>query len=311
MIPIPTKKKLIVLVMSIIFFIFAGQTTFSEKKGNSRLRLSLKLAAGPGYIRVGDINNHIQSFDDYMSASLVFYQGGKMERISNYIPHFEGELRIDFNPKLAIAVGTGYISGSKSSDFQTAGIFPFSSTRWDPALFEYIIEPEIKAIPLKVGIYYSIPLTSNIDFLMQGGIGYYFSKAYLLKKNIIRSLYEFSIPEYPQIVNEYEVSGSSPGLHGGIGLEYKLTNAFFLVIDVQGRYAKITKLSGTRAHFNTWNSDQNQDNGILYIGTRNLTDEGYGDNCPDLLISPSLNMDKASLDLSGFYLTIGLKIRLF
>jgi hypothetical protein len=56
---------------------------------------------------------------------------------------------------------------------------------------------------------------------------------------------------------------------------------------------------------------QGTDEGTLYIGTRDMTAEGYGGDCPDLVVSPSQNMKRAALDFSGFAVTAGLRIKLF
>jgi opacity protein-like surface antigen len=311
MTPILAKKELAVLILSIILSVLTCQIGVAQEKEQFKWNLSLKITGGLRYITVGDINDHIESFDDYMSSAIEFYEGGKMEGVGRFGSYLEAELRFGVSPRLSIGIGTGYISGSKKSDFQTVGLFPFSSTTWTPNLLEFIIEPEIKAIPLRLGVYYSLPLAARVNFLLHGGLGYYFAKGFLSKYNLIESLGEYSIPEPPEIFTSYDVSGNGFGVHGGIGLEYKLMDSLFLVIEVQGRYAKIGNLKGTRTYWNTWNYDQRIEEGTLYIGTRDMTAEGYGAGCPDLAVSPLQNMKKAALDFSGFSSTAGFRIRLF
>ena len=311
MTPILAKKELAVLILSIILSVLTCQIGVAQEKEQFKWNLSLKITGGLRYITVGDINDHIESFDDYMSSAIAFYEGGEMEGVGRFGSYLEAELRFGVSPRLSIGLGTGYISGSKKSDFQTVGLFPFSSTTWTPYLLEFIIEPEIKAIPLRLGVYYSLPLAARVNFLLHGGLGYYFAKGFLSKYNLIESLGEYSIPEPPEIFISYDVSGNGFGVHGGIGLEYKLMDSLFLVIEVQGRYAKIGNLKGTRTYWNTWNYDQRIEEGTLYIGTRDMTAEGYGAGCPDLAVSPLQNMKKAALDFSGFSSTVGFRIRLF
>ncbi len=307
----PNKRLLAILVLSVSLF-FADQPTLAQERGSFRPKLSLKLTAGPKYMAVGDLNHHITSFDDYMAGSIGFYRGGKMKGIGHLTPDLEGEFRVQVRPRFALALGSGYLSGSNHSDFQTVGTFPFSGD-WSPSLFEFVVEPRIRTIPLKLGLYYSLPLVSRVEFLLNGGIGLYFSKASLVKINRIHYLAEPTIPEEPEIYDQYDVRGNGLGFHGGVGLEYRLTRSVFLVLDAQGRYARIRRLSGSRVFWNSspWIMSQGTDEGVLYIGTRDMTAEGYGDNCPDLVVSPSQNVRRAALDFSGFSLTVGLRIKLF
>jgi hypothetical protein len=305
------KKTIALIVFSIIAFFFTGQMAVAEEKDQFKRNLSLKITGGLRYITVGDINDHIESFDDYMSSAIAFYEGGKMEGVGRFGSYLEVELRIGVSPRLSIGLGSGYISGSNKSDFQTVGVFPFTSPVWTPNLMRFTIEPKVKAIPIRLGIYYSLPFASRANVLLVGGIAYYFAKGILSKYNLNVILCEPSIPEHPEISTSYDVSGSGFGVHGGIGLEYRLTRSLFLIIEAQGRYAKIGNLNGTLIYSNTWNYDQRREEGTLYIGTRDMTDEGYGPGCPDLSVSPLQNMKKAALDFSGFSLTAGFRIKLF
>jgi opacity protein-like surface antigen len=305
------KKSTVLILFCIITLLFFGRTSVAEEKDQFKWNLSLKISGGLRYITVGDINDHIESFDDYMSSAIAFYEGGKMEGVDRFGPYLEAELRIEVSPRLAIGLGTGYISGSNKSDFQTVGIFPFTSPTWTPHLLRFTIEPKVRAIPVRLGIYYSLPFASRANFLLHGGLGYYFSNGILSKYNSIVSLDEIIIPEQPEISASYDVSGRGFGVHGGIGLEYRLTHSLFLLIEVEGRYAKIGNLKGTLTYWNTWNRDQRIEEGTLFIGTRDMTDAGYGAGCPDLAVSPLPNMKKAALDFSGFSLTAGFRIRLF
>jgi hypothetical protein len=119
----------------------------------------------------------------------------------------------------------------------------------------------------------------------------------------------------------YDVNSNRLGLHGGIGFEYNIANNLVLVLEIQGRYVRIKNLKGRRYYSQTFPfemSSGEEEAGTLYIGERDLTNEGYGENCPDLIISPSLpsgngfkNIREAILDLSGYSLKAGIRIRLF
>jgi len=310
------RRAAAVLTLSFSCLGLISGASLAQDGGSLRPNLSLKLSAGYGYAAIGDINRHIKAFDEYMADSLSFYDGGRMRGIGHIIPDFEAELSIRISSRFDLALGTGYISGSRKDDFQTAGRFPiFFQFDADDVLYEFDIEPKVRAIPLKLGLYYSRALTPRIDLLLNGGLGLHFSKVNLVKRNDIHYLNANTIPEMPYVVSQYDVRGTGLGFQGGVGLEYRLTRGVFLVLDVQGRYARVSKLSGTRTYgfFNYHNAEPQggTEEGTLYVGTRDMTAEGYGDDCPDLAVSSSPTMKRASLDLSGVSLRAGFRIKLF
>ncbi|MGB2765122.1 MAG: hypothetical protein WBC20_11995, partial [Candidatus Aminicenantaceae bacterium] len=179
---------------------------------------------------------------------------------------------------------------------------------------------KIETIPIKLGIYYTIPLGSRINIFLKSGLDYYFSKCFIYKYNLIRSLdWTVLIPEFYEISNKYDMRGNGLGFNGGLGFEYKISNVLALVLEIQRRYAKIKNLKGKWIYSNTFTLEQGEDEGILYIGRKDMEDEGFSDIFyPDLVVSPSkpsgakiLNAKEATLDLSGFSLRVGIRIKLF
>ena len=321
---IHAKKIGTICILLFVLPVFLNRIAYSGESGIFKPKLSIKLTGGLRYINVGDINNHIESFDNYMSSHLSFYEGGKMGKINNYGPDLEGELRLDISSKFAVGVGIGYISGKNESNFQTVGAFPFDQLfipEIGPsyALFEFVVESKVETIPIKLGIYYTIPLGSRINIFLKSGLDYYFSKCFIYKYNEIISLDRaVLIPEFYEISNKYDMRGNGLGFNGGLGFEYKISNVLAIVLEIQRRYAKIKNLKGKWIYSNTFTLEQGEDEGILYIGKKNMEDEGFSDNYPDLVVSPSkpsgakiLNAKEATLDLSGFSLRVGIRIKLF
>ena len=319
---IHAKKIGTICILLFVLPVFLNRIAYSGESGIFKPKLSIKLTGGLRYINVGDINNHIESFDNYMSSHLSLYEGGKMGKINNYGPDLEGELRLDISSKFAVGVGIGYISGKNESDFQTVGFWPFGMIyAYSPPadLFEFVVESKLETIPIKLGIYYTIPLGSRINIFLKSGLDYYFSKCFIYKYNEIISLDRaVLIPEFYEISNKYDMRGNGLGFNGGLGFEYKISNVLAIVLEIQRRYAKIKNLKGKWIYSNTFTLEQGEDEGILYIGKKNMEDEGFSDNYPDLVVSPSkpsgakiLNAKEATLDLSGFSLRVGIRIKLF
>jgi len=322
---IQAKKIGTIFILLFVLPVFLNRIAYSGESGIFKPKLSIKLTGGLRYINVGDINNHIESFDNYMSSYLSFYEGGKMGKINNYGPDLEGELRLDISSKFAVGVGIGYISGKNESNFQTVGIFPFPTPGQiyilgPPGdLFEFVVESKVETIPIKLGIYYTIPLGSRINIFLKSGLDYYFSKCFIYKYNLISSLdWTGFFPGIYEISNKYDMRCNGLGFHGGFGFEYKISNVLALVLEIHRRYAKIKNLKGKWIYSNTFTHEQGEDEGILYIAKKNMEDEGFSNMYPDLVVSPSkpsgakiLNTREATLDLSGFSLRVGIRIKLF
>lgn len=308
------RSKISIWFLIVILCLFLCSNSFPGEGENFKPKLSIRLMGGLGYLSVGDINTHLESYDNHLSK-MTNYEGGKTKKLNNYSSNLEVELRLDISPKFAVSVGIEYMSEKTKSYFEYTGPFPFQ------ALFEgkqnYFIKPKVKTIPLKLGIYYTLPLSSRINLILNSGLGYYFSKASLYKCHWSSNYGGYWVIHTKE--ENYDVSSKGLGFHGGIGFEYNIANNLALVLEVQGRYARIKNLKGNRFYNLTFGVNPGvEEEGILYIGERDLTVEGYGENCPDLIISQSKpsgdefrGVREAALDFSGFSLRAGIRIKLF
>lgn len=308
-----TKRRAIIWVILFVSLVFLNKSAYPEEKEKFKPKFSIKLTGGWAYMNGGDFNRYLKDYDNYLSE-MTDYEGGEIKTLQ-YGSDLEGELRWNVNSKFAVSVGVGYMSEKNKSYFEYTGPFPFQ------ALFEgkqnYFIKPKVKTIPLKLGIHYTLPLSSRINLFLNGGLGYYFSKASLYKCHWSSNYGGYLVIHTKE--ENYDISSNGLGFHGGIGFEYDIANNLALVLEFQGRYARIKNLKGNRFYNLTFGVNPGvEEEGILYIGERDLTVEGYGENCPDLIISQSKpsgdefqNIKRAVLDLSGFSFRAGIRIRLF
>jgi outer membrane protein W len=303
-------QQKIVWVLLFVSLFSLHRNLRSEEIATFHPKLSIKLSGGLGCIAGGSINKHLRTYDTYLSE-MTDYRGGETKAL-HLGSDLEGEIRWKISPKFALSAGTGYFFGKNKSYFEFWGPFPFHLP------FEhgqsYIISPRIKTIPLKIGINYTFPSRSRINPFFDIGIGYYFSKATLYKAHW-SSCYG---PEFLIFTKEekFDLKARGFGFHGGLGVEYNLANNLALVIEVQGRYSR-TRLTG-RSISSIWEMAWVEEEGDLFIGERDLLGEGYGERCPDLIVSQSRpsgdefqNIRTAVLDLSGISLRVGMRIKLF
>jgi hypothetical protein len=103
-----------------------------------------------------------------------------------------------------------------------------------------------------------------------------------------------------------DLSGSGPGIHGGLGLEIDLSPTFALTLDLLGRYAQTGALTGefirgvqTASDGTLWNVQTF----YFQLGTFPSLFYTQAD------ISDSPGARRTRLDLSGFGAAVGLLIR--
>ena len=289
-----TKNKGTICVVLIISVVFLCKIALSEEKENFKRKLSINLTSGYCSMNVGDINSYLRSFDNFLSET-TDYEGGKIKTL-HYFPEMGLEMRLDLSSRFAVDVGMGFMSEKKESSFEYTKISP-------PYTYykSYYIEQEIEVLPLILKSNYSALSSSRVHLSINFGLAYYFSKCSLI-------IHESS-PLMPSPVF-YSIKSRGPGLTGGIGLEYNLANFLAFVIEAQGRYSKMRNLEG-------YTSGSGEDGeGILYIGEKYYAaDDRYR---PYLITSRSkpsggdfINIREAVLDLRGFSLKFGIRIRLF
>lgn len=294
---ISTKNKGTICVVLIISVVFLCKIALSEERENFKRKLSINFTTGYCSMNVGDLNTYLKSFDNYLRET-TNYEGGKIKTLY-YFPEISLELRWDLSSRFAVNVGMGVMSEKKESSFEfTEDDSPYIYYR------HYYIEQEIKVLPLILKSHYSALLSSRVHLSLNFGLAYYFSKCYL-------TIHE-SLPIMP-LPMTCSVNTKGPGLICGIGLEYNLASFLVLMIEAQGRYSKLRKLEGYTYGFYGFGEDGE---GILYIGEKYYAaDDRYR---PYLITSPSKpsgaeyrNIREAVLDLSGFSLKFGIRIRLF
>lgn len=309
------KKRIIIWALLFISLTSLGNITYSEEK-KDKLSFSIILTGGQRYTSIGDMNKHLENFDNHLSE-LTSYEGSKIKKLNNDKKTLEGEIRLDVSSKFAIGFGIEGISDKNESRFEFKDPWPWIAGIDGLESYPHTIstQPEVSAVNFKLGTYYTIPLVRRIYLFLDGGIDYYISKAHLHKYHKILgpiSIYDSLILKE----EDYDVTANGLGFHGGIGFEYKILDDLSLVLGFQGRYARIKNLKGTEMITERIGIDpeEREGEGVLHIGEKMWLGEYF----PDLIIFESQpsggefrNVREAVLDFSGYSLRLGLKINFF
>jgi len=276
-----------------------NKIVFSEKRQSFKPGFSIKLTAGGGYVAIGDMNKHLDSMNNkYIPGTSVSDVSGKIEKLNNLSNDWELELKIDGSPRIGFGIAASFFHRRNQSSIYA----------YQPEFgrgYEMIFEPEIKVImPFGLNLYYSIYSGSRLNVFINSGIGWYLGK--MTENKINNAIYPLGSvrlgSRYWEVENNFSL-----GFRGGVGFEYSLIKNLALVVELQGRYIRIGNLEGTVKYGGLATVEQ---------GTLHFIERGdyYDLNIPQpyrIFNEIEYIERNAVLDLSGFLLRIGIKIKLF
>jgi len=288
------KKFISFCVLFFMFFVFLVYSEAPPEK-----KFELKLSGGISRLSGTDYDASDRGWD-YLRKASMENQGGTYVWEQNSLDwgwEIAGEILFNLSSRFALSGGVGYIAGKSTSKGTTAleGITTINEA-----------DLKAKAIPVTVGIYYFLPISSRSRVYLSAGVGYYFAsftRAYLREDNT------------PYWINaDFTGSGGDVGFHGGIGFEYVMSKSIAIVIEGFGRYAKIRGFEGTRSRGDSNDWSDSVDGNYYYSERFVWTDEWVSRT--NIGTSPPSgddvrNVRDAEIDFSGFTIRFGLKIKLF
>lgn len=210
---------------------------------------SLRLYGGFDYVKDGDLNAGLKGYSDseiYYYSFFGYSHAGKYQDM-HFGMEAGGDLVFQFSPYFGLGVGAGYSQASKDSTITLTG----------PGTGKHILKPKVSAVPLRVSFFFFLPLSDVFKISLNAGAGYYLAS---VGADIRR--------EMPTWWDEYEqkANGQGLGFQGGLGLEIRLTGPISLILEGQGRYARIGQLKGTKI-IRSSSGGQTKEEGTLYYWT--------------------------------------------
>jgi hypothetical protein len=195
-------------------------------------KFALTLSGGMNYLLMGDINKGIKGICDEWSA-LAASQGGYVQGEAKPL-HFsydlEGTIIINLTPEIGIGFGIGYIEGTRTSEITFSGSFEGSLTN----------NLKIKAIPFRLGVFYTLPMRERINVVFNAGVGVYLAQCDYDRLPLSADFIG------PMAVH-LKSSSEALGFHGGVGFEFKIASNLSFVFEGRGRYIKIGGFEGTNS----------------------------------------------------------------
>lgn len=302
-----------------------GWASATEDKPSKR-SFSLVVREGFGSIAVGDLNTTLYSLDHNAVYEMLrqYYPErcvGEILGVPTRFTNWEAELQWNFWRGFSVGVAVSGPMHFHQKSFLTYTIIDYAGTQ----TMNDTWEPEISvSAPVKLSLYYSFPIFSKLNVIVNGGAGYYHARMAVSKLRQSR----FPLDDSSLTSFDIDATGRHVGYHCGFALEYKFNERFSMIAESQWRFAKIKSLQGSEAVTGKAFDAE----GNLILVTDNMTKYGFlyhltgedlytgarieqlaVEDFPPPWYGPDFPADirHAFLDLSGFAFSIGFRIRLF
>jgi len=307
------KNKLIIFSIMISTLFVLKPTSWAQTK------FSFKITGGYGTMSIGDLNVVLEdlenSYNDWASLPDATKKGEFKKLNTGF--ECEGELIISLSENFGIGIGAGYIKREEPSEVT------FELDTGDLYLnYNFSISPELSVIPIKLSVYYYIPIVSRMNLFLSGGIGYYFGKLNYYELWESEEIYEGW--DYWDLRSDsaIETIDSGIGFHGGIGFEYDVVKNLAFFVEGLGRYVKLKDWEGDSTDYIGITYDDGTTEGTTETSSGTLWyyeyyPETHRDSPSSVLKiqeekpmhSDYRNVRKAEGDLSGFSFRIGFRVK--
>jgi len=270
----------------------------------NRLKLGFRISGGLGFPRVGDLNSVLNRNETYYYPPGTSFEG-EIDEVRTAM-EFDAEILIHITEHFGLTLGAGYISAKNPEDKSSL------TATW--GIYREVLTDEMKmsAVPVRLGLFFSLPVSSFLRFTLSGGGGLYLARC--------SEIFSMETSPYDRYaIDEWEAKKMGLGFQGGLGLELDVTGNIGFVLEAIGRYARFDGFSGTydyeadgimRVYIP--GLEPHEEGDLYYFEQRIFTSEWY----PVLLIRgsepgnasfPSRNVRLAVVDFSGISLKFGLK----
>ncbi len=264
-------------------------------------RLSLKLYGGYSHVAAGDVN---AGSDFYFELLEIYDSKGVGTVTGSYKPVHGGldvgaDLIYQVTPNIGLGLGAGMLRSSSRS----VGTWSI-----DDDLITITVDPTLSAIPIRLGVFVTVPVSGTIDLTADAGSAYYAGLKFDMTQRV---------DEGPDDWAELSIASTragSPniGFHGSLGLEYRLSPRMGLFVEAAGRYAKLPNFDAVTWGLRTSDGISDTADGKLYLETitsQSVTLSMFTVEDPPPPDEPGTTFREPKFDLSGFSLRAGIRIR--
>jgi len=262
---------------------------------------------GATYLAGGDINAGVRGWNELQTTVLnnefVVDVQGEVEPV-HWGVEYGGDIILYVAPRLGIGVGVSRLESSQTSELVA------QDRRFLDLEFRIPNRVEVTAVPVRLGVFYTLPAGRRLNVVVNGGLGFYATDVSWNWR--LDRVEAGSVTRATDL--DTKASGAGVGYHGGVAVEYKLVKQVGVFLEVQGTYARVGGLEGTAEGTFSFGPSTTEE-GLLYYSEleatgsldRNLPVISIANEVPS---SPELiNVREAEVDLGGVRLMGGVTVR--
>jgi hypothetical protein len=266
--------------------------------------LALRLYGGFSQAKAGDLNEgldgYFEIFELYSALGAGTTTGGYKPLRTGY--NFGVDLILQISRHVGIGIGAGYLRFSNSS------LLTWSSESEDVELSG---TPTLSAIPIRLGLFLTLPLGERLNLTIDGGAAVYTALKLDAQQRI-----DFSDGDWTEM--SLNASRNEPfenlGFQGSLGFEFMVSRNTGFFVEALGRYARLKNFDKATAFNRNSDGESETIEGRIYLGTY-TSDEGNWslftvEGTPPVPAPPYRVYTEPKIDLSGFSIQAGFRIRL-
>jgi len=250
---------------------------------------------GGRYATIGDLNDGAKGLARYYEARLAAAGEGDVKALHfGYLLGAEARLPLAFG--FYLSLGAEYFSG------ESAGSVVYKD---GPKEVSLATKPRVRAIPISLAlVYYPLPvlyLKAGVDYTF-ARCGYSYRLAELDPDSMTESWQEWT----------GEASSSGFGYLAGLGYDWNLTSGLSLTAEMVYRHSRLADFGGEDVYKESSAYESIEKGKLYYI----QVDTGTAEVVPLVFIREKrpteagvMDVRKAELDLSGFSLKLGVRVR--
>jgi hypothetical protein len=264
-------------------------------------RLAVRLYGGWSYLMAGDINDgsdyYFELVELYVAAGFGTSTGGYSPLHGGY--NFGGDIIFQLSPNIGVGIGAGYLRSSKNS---------LMTLTEEEDTVTLTAAPTISAVPIRLGVFLTFPVTKKINLTADVGGAYYAGLKFDAWQRVA-----FATEEWYQNSLSASKSGNL-GFQGSLGFEYMFSPKMGFFVEAVGRYAKFNNFaSATGTNTDSTGGTPETTTGKIYIVTYTDTEGTYSgftiEDTTPVDNPPYVTYREPKFDLSGFSVQAGIKIR--
>ena len=271
------------------------------------LKFDLRIHGGFSRLAAGDVNTGSGGMYAFYA---LFAEYGDYAIAGGYEPVHGGfdagvDLVFRLSPRVGVGIGVGFL--------RSAGTAGMTLTPPDSGDLVFNGGTALSAVPVRLGLYYSLPLGKRLSLTANAGGAFYallrFKDRFHVEQGAIFSTQEITATRMSLSKNL--------GFQGGLGFEYELTPKLGIFVEAQGRYARFTNFGSVRLDLASAEGGSDTQEGKIYLRTETLLADPpivwnafVVDDTPPTPDPPDLVIREPKFDLSGFCLQAGIRIRL-